>query len=187
MNSEKQPVTGMRRSAKREDLPGFHFVPSGLGNFVPSADFCSMQNPHFRHPWRSRPGGRKNIQSQRGISLVIVIFLLAVVSVLTLSMMNLSGTQHISSLYTFRGAQAYYAARSGIEYAVAQLVNGAACADQTFSGFAVAITCQLVGTYNEGNAAAPYSVYRVTATASDGTFQVPDVANRRLTVTVKVP
>lgn len=127
------------------------------------------------------------LRNQRGISLVIVIFLLAVVSVLTLSMINLSGTQHISSLYTYRGAQAYFAARSGIEYAVAQLVSGGACADQTISGFAVSITCPPVGTYNEGNAAAPYTIYRVTATASDGTFQVPDVANRRLTVTVKVP
>jgi MSHA biogenesis protein MshP len=135
----------------------------------------------------SRLGERKNIQFQRGISLVVVIFLLAVVSVLTLSMMNLSGTQHMSSLYTARGAQAYFAARSGIEYAVAQLVAGGGCANQTISGFAVTITCPAVGAYNEGNAAAPYTVYRVTATATSGTFQVPDVANRQLTVTVKVP
>lgn len=130
-------------------------------------------------------------KNQRGISLVVVIFLLAVVSVLTLSMMNLSGTQHISSLYTFRGAQAYYAARSGMEYAVARLVAGATCAGvgspQTVSGFTVDIACAAVGTYDEGNAAAPYTVYRLTTTAGDGTFQVPDVANRRLTVTVKVP
>jgi MSHA biogenesis protein MshP len=126
-----------------------------------------------------------SFKKQRGISLMIVIFLLAGVSVMALSMMNLSGTQHINSLYTVRGAQAYFAARSGMEYAIAQVMAGGACANQNISGFAVTIACVHAGNYNEGGAA--YDIYRLTTTASDGNFQVPDIANRRLTVTVKVP
>jgi MSHA biogenesis protein MshP len=141
----------------RESVPRLHFVPSRL-------------------PKR-----------QRGISMVIVIFLLAVVSVMGLSMMKLSGTQQISSLYTLQGAQGYFAARSGMEYAVARLVGGAACANQVISGFNVSIACTPAGTYDEGNAASPYTVYRVTVTASSGNFQVPDLINRQITATVKVP
>jgi MSHA biogenesis protein MshP len=132
-------------------------------------------------------GVHSRFKNQRGISLVVVIFLLAVVSVLTLSMMNLSGTQHISSLYTARGAQAYFAARAGMEYATAQIVAGAGCpiADPgTIAGFTVTIDdCTPAGTFNEGGPGT-FSIFRLTVSASSGNFQVPDVANRRISATV---
>jgi MSHA biogenesis protein MshP len=131
---------------------------------------------------RRAPSG---LRTQRGISIMIVVFLLAGVSVMALSMMNLSGTQHINSLYTVRGAQAYFAARSGMEYAIARTKAGGACANQNISGFAVTITCVLAGNFNEGGAA--YAIYRLTTTASGGTFQLPDVTNREITATIKVP
>jgi MSHA biogenesis protein MshP len=133
-----------------------------------------------------------NIKKQRGISIIIVIFLLAVVSVMAVSMMNLSGTQHISSLYTVQGTQAYFAARSGLEYAISRVVvDGQNCggiaSPLSISGYDVNIACGLAGNYDEGNAAAPYNIYRLTATASSGNFQAPSVVNRQITVTVKNP
>jgi MSHA biogenesis protein MshP len=135
---------------------------------------------------------KMSIKKQRGVSIIVVIFLLAVVSVMALSLMNLSGTQHMSSLYTVQGTQAYFAARSGLEYAIARIVvDGQNCggiaSPFSISGYDVNIACTPAGTYDEGNAAAPYNIYRLTATASSGNFQVPNVVNRRITVTVKNP
>ncbi|HEY3487382.1 MAG TPA: hypothetical protein VGL10_04900 [Gammaproteobacteria bacterium] len=131
------------------------------------------------------------LKNQRGISLVIVIFLLAGISVMVVSMMNLSSTQHMTTLHSVRGTQAYFAARSGMEYAVARLTAGATCAGiaspLTISGFTVTLACAAAGTFNEGNAAASYIIYSLTATASNGNFQVSNVANRQITATVKVP
>jgi MSHA biogenesis protein MshP len=170
VNIQKQTVARMKSrspdGAQRNPgnlviAPGFHSVPSGL-------------------------------RKQRGISLIVVIFLLALVSVLAVSMVNLSGTQHMSSVYTVQGTQAYFAARSGLEYAIARIVvDGQNCggiaSPLSISGYDVNIACALAGNYDEGNAAAPYNIYRLTATASSGNFQAPSVVNRQITVTVKNP
>jgi MSHA biogenesis protein MshP len=133
---------------------------------------------------------KTDIRKQRGISLIVVVFLLAGVSVLALSMMNLSGTQQISSMYTIRSTQAYFAARSGMEYAIDR-VTAAACggitSPQTISGFTVTITCTPSGPFDEGNPALPYTIYRLTTTATGGTLQVPEPVNRQITVTFKNP
>jgi len=164
MTIGKQPVARMRwaepcvEAGIREAGPGLHNIPSGL---------------------------RKK---QRGISLIIVIFLLAVVSVLTVSMVNLSGTQHISSLYSLRNAQAYFAARAGMEYATALIIGGANCpiaSPGTIEGYTVTIdNCSAAGPFNEGNPTSS-TIFQLTVTASSGNFQVPDVANRRITATVR--
>src|SRR5688500_5412230 len=75
------------------------------------ASFCLL-GPCCRPSIKGKVGGR--VSRQRGISIIIVVFILAVVSMLALSMVRLSSTQHISSLYTWRSAQAYFAARSGL-------------------------------------------------------------------------
>lgn len=141
---------------------------------------------------------RVRMRQQRGISVMVVIFLLAVVSMMTVSLLTLSGTQHISSLYAQRAAQAYFAAHGGIEHALDLLEAGGvgACGNITINpamgmagGFTVNILCTQISPvagFNEGNPAA-YHIFRLTATASSGNFDIPEVANRRITVTVKVP
>ncbi|HEX5055528.1 MAG TPA: hypothetical protein VFX02_03435 [Gammaproteobacteria bacterium] len=135
-----------------------------------------------------------SLHKQRGISMVIVIFLLAVVSVMTLSMATISGTQHMNSLYTQRAAQAYFAARAGMEYAIARVIAVDACpgnpgAIPGMNEFNVVVACVRspagVATFNEGGAA--YSIFRLTVTASSGNFAVPDVATRQITATVRRP
>ncbi|HEX7028062.1 MAG TPA: PilX N-terminal domain-containing pilus assembly protein [Gammaproteobacteria bacterium] len=138
---------------------------------------------------------------QHGISIVLVLFLLTVVTVMVVSMANLSTGQHIGSLYAARGAQAYFAARAGVDYAISRIENGAAgCGDVaaslTIAGHDVDITCTLTSTpsctpppltaCNEGGPTA-YSVYAVSAVASRGNFQVPDVATRVVRATIKNP
>lgn len=128
--------------------------------------------------------------SQRGISVLLVIFLLGAVSVLGVVIATLAATQHFSVTYSARAAQAYFAARAGMQYAAARVTAGAGCAGVTptltLDGFTVAVTCSVSGTFDEGDAT-PYSIYDLTATASGGSFSAPDVTNRRLQATLKFP
>lgn len=143
--------------------------------------------------------GRANNNRQHGVSLILVLFLLTVVTVMVVSMANLSTGQHLGSLYAARGAQAYFAARAGVDYAISRIENGAAgCGDVaaslTIAGHTVDISCTLTSTptctplpltaCNEGGPTA-YSIYAVDAVASRGNFQVPDVATRVVRATIK--
>jgi MSHA biogenesis protein MshP len=127
---------------------------------------------------------------QRGISIVIVLFLLVVVSGLVISVTQLTGTQHINTVFAYRSSQSYFAARAGLDYAISRVVNGNGCtldSPLAIAGYNVAVACVLVGTFNEGNAAAPYGVYTLTARAGGGGFSLPDAANREVRATVKFP
>jgi len=129
-------------------------------------------------------------RSQRGLSVLLVIFLLGAVSLLGVVIATLATTQHFSVAFSARATQAYFAARSGMQYAAARVTAGAGCAGVTptltIDGFNVAITCNVSGTFNEGEATA-YSIYDLATTASAGSFAAPDVTNRRLRATVKFP
>jgi len=128
--------------------------------------------------------------SQRGTSVLLVIFLLGAASLLGIAITTLSTTQHFAVAFSARAAQAYFAARAGMQYAAARVTAGAGCAGitptLTLDGFTVAITCNVSGSFNEGEAAT-YSIYDLSATASGGSFAAPDVVNRRLQATLKFP
>lgn len=134
--------------------------------------------------------GVRAYKRQNGVSIVLVLFLLTVVTVMVVSMANLSSGQHLNSLYSARGAQAYFAARAGVDYAISRIDSGAGCggvaASLTIAGHTVDMTCALAGSFNEGNPAA-YNVYSITAVASRGNFLVPDVATREVRATIKNP
>jgi MSHA biogenesis protein MshP len=126
---------------------------------------------------------------QQGISIVIVLFLLVVVSGLVISVTQLTGTQHINTLFAYRSAQSYFAARAGLDYAISRVFAGNACvidSPLSIAGYNVAVSCMPVGTYNEGNAVS-YTVYALTTTASGGGFSLPDAANREVRAIIKVP
>lgn len=130
-------------------------------------------------------------RKQRGVSIILVLFLLTVVAALAVSMANLSGGQHMNSLYALRGAQAYFAARAGVDYAVSRINSGAGCAgvagSLAIAGHTVSISCTLAANnVNEGSAV-PYNVYSIDAIATRGGFQVPDVATREVRATIKNP
>ncbi|MDH3713101.1 MAG: hypothetical protein OET44_04535 [Gammaproteobacteria bacterium] len=129
-------------------------------------------------------------RSQRGMSVLLVIFLLGAVSLMGSVIATLAATQHFSVAFSGRSAQAYFAARAGMQYAAARVSAGAGCAGitptLTIDNFSVAITCNVSGTFNEGEATV-YSIYDLATTASGGSFAAPDVANRRLQATLKFP
>lgn len=129
-------------------------------------------------------------RKQRGVSIILVLFLLTVLTVMVVSMANLSTGQHMNSLYSARGAQAYFAARAGADYALSRINSGAGCGgvagSLTITGHAVTLNCVSVGGFNEGNPV-PYSMYTITAIASRGGFQAPDVVTREVRATIKYP
>jgi len=71
---------------------------------------------------------------QRGFSIVTAIFLLVVLSALGAYILTVSGTQHGSAALDIEGAQAYQAARAGLEWGAYQVldpnntINSASCA-----------------------------------------------------------
>lgn len=127
---------------------------------------------------------------QQGMSIIFIVFILVVLSALASLVSQISGSQEFTSVYAQRGAQAYFAARAGMDYAVSRLTTGSGCAgvdgNITALNFSVAISCVVSGSYNEGSAS-NYDVYTVTVTASSGNFAAPDVSNRRIQATVKYP
>jgi MSHA biogenesis protein MshP len=124
-----------------------------------------------------------NNRLQRGVSIITAIFLLVILALLGTMMVTFMTAQQHSSAMDVRGALAYQAARTGIEWAaynVEQTAPGtlwAGCAaipaplmpagtlGGTLAPFAVTVTCnsQMV---TEG--AATIYVYTITSTASSG-------------------
>lgn len=94
---------------------------------------------------------------QGGFSLVSAIFLLVVLAALSAAIVRVSSTQHMASALDVQGAQAYQAARAGVEWGLFQYRNapGAYCnnattpntqsfslpAGTTLAGFSVTVTC----------------------------------------------
>ncbi|MDT8426792.1 MAG: hypothetical protein RQ733_12565 [Methyloprofundus sp.] len=125
----------------------------------------------------------------------MAIFILIVLSLLGSYMVKLSGVQHTTALSAVQGSRAYYAARAGVEWGVAQLLNNNSCtANSTFTinNFSVSVSCTNQGiSYNEGDLNAngladdDFYIYKIESRASYGNFTSPDYIYRRLEVTVK--
>jgi len=59
--------------------------------------------------------------NQRGFSLIGAIFVMVILAALGGYMMRISSSQHIAAANAVEGSRAYYAAKSGLEWAVARL------------------------------------------------------------------
>lgn len=147
-----------------------------------------------------------------GFTLVSAIFLLVGLAALGIYMVTISGVQHTTNSHAVIAARTYYAAKSGLEWAVHRAVNtqnaggGAtaipiacgippATATYTFTDASLGnnITITTTCTYSrhaDSKAGAtkaknsPFNVAVVTSTAEYGVFGSPDYARRRLEATV---
>ncbi len=130
---------------------------------------------------------------QQGFSLISAIFLLVVLAALGGYMATLSGTQHTSGMLSVLGTRAHFAARSGIEWATADIVNNGAsslsCPGTVsfgLDGHALAVDCANQPGIVEG-AAPPYTVYNLTVTASRGSLGDHGFVSRQVLATVVFP
>lgn len=108
-----------------------------------------------------------------GFTLPAVIFLLVILggAATTCVLTTMTGTQHFTAMYAVKGAQAYNAAKSGIEWGVYQAIGAGDCAPANGSfplggpgldGFTVTVSCNL-STHTESPLT--YNVYVLTAFA----------------------
>jgi MSHA biogenesis protein MshP len=111
-------------------------------------------------------------RQQHGVALIAAIFVLVVLAALALFMLNLSGTQHFTSMWAVQGARAHYAAQSGLEWGAWQALNGGGCnnpALQVDAGasqpFNVDVACTSSTFVELG---ATRTVWSITATATYG-------------------
>lgn len=125
---------------------------------------------------------------ERGFSLVSAIFLLVALATLAAAMVTFSTTQQATSTQDLLGAQAYQAARAGIEWGLHQLIRTDKCSAGStigplggnLSGFTVTVTCE--GPFTSDEANATVNVYRIKSTASQGTSGTTYYVSRQLQV-----
>lgn len=129
---------------------------------------------------------------QAGFSLVAALFLLVVLGALGTYMLTISTVQQQTLSYTFLGARAYQAARSGIEWGIFQALNDNNCSsfpktidftDGSLKGFQSTITCSLSNHQEKSNS---FNIYELRAIAETDTtsFGSLDYVAREITVTI---
>ncbi|MDO9372201.1 MAG: pilus assembly PilX N-terminal domain-containing protein [Gammaproteobacteria bacterium] len=138
-----------------------------------------------------------------GFTLISAIFLLVVLAALGVYMVTISGVQQATTSHAVIAARTYYAAKSGLEWAINRAVNTPAgsavpllspCTNSTSTftdaslpDINITITCSYSrhregGTPGGGNNI--FNVLVLTSTAEYGAFGNPDYASRRLEATV---
>ena len=126
------------------------------------------------------------LKNNAGFTLVQAVFILVVLALLGVAMMRLIGVQSSTSVFALQGARAYQSARSGLEWGAAQASAGNSCnGTMTVENFNVDVTCSSQQ-FTEGPIG-PYDVYRISATATFGSYGSPDFVSRRAEMKVGFP
>ena len=124
-----------------------------------------------------------------GFSLVSAIFLVVVLASLGAYMATMNSIQHTTTALSLQASRAWFAARSGMEWAIYFVRTNDACptTPTSFSvaGFAVAVTSCTAYPAVEG--AVNYNLFALELTATRGTFGQPDFVSRALRATVLGP
>lgn len=127
-------------------------------------------------------------RQQRGITLVVGIFVLVVLAGLAAFLATLATVQHQSVAFGVEGSRVLAAARSGVELKAWRVMeNDDACEDRDFeleesaaAGIAVSIGCSSSSHDERGEA---LTLYHVTATAERGSYGDPYYIRRAYSAT----
>ena len=121
---------------------------------------------------------------QSGLSIISAIFMLVLLAALAAFMLTFSVVSNVTQAQDIQGSRAYWAARSGLEWGAYRVLQDNACATTTLtlSGFTVSVTCTLSPPYLEGGS--NVNIYRITATANQGTLGSVGYVERQLQATV---
>jgi len=119
---------------------------------------------------------------QSGFSLIAAIFILIIISLLGQYLVSITGVQRQTSLLALQTARAYQAANAGIEWGVAQVLNGSCIASTEISpalgNFVTTVDCIKEGDFDEnGNIR---MIYRLTSQSEFGAYGSVDYVSRRL-------
>ncbi|MDP1665302.1 MAG: hypothetical protein Q8L79_09255 [Methylobacter sp.] len=126
-------------------------------------------------------------QPQQGFALIAAIFLLVVLAALGAFMVTVSNGQHLTSAQDIQGSRAYWAARAGLEWGVAGVVDSEDCSAGTLSveGFTVSVTCTPFS-YDEGSATKKLFTLESVASQSGAAVGSIGFVERKLRVSVEI-
>mgnify|MGYP006921592031 CR=1 FL=1 len=129
---------------------------------------------------------RANRHRERGFSLVSTLFILVVLASLGAYMVRLNVTQQTTTTLSLQSVRAWYAATSGLEWAVYQVENNGSCpaVPSSFSAEGFTITVTACSAYPVTEGAASYTLYDIQVTAQRGGFGTTDFVSRRLRASV---
>lgn len=141
---------------------------------------------------------------QRGFAAVFAVMLIVVFALIGTFMLTTVGSQNMTTALSQREMQAWFAAQSGLDWAINQVVGsssgcvaaGACPTDPcptvtgtalspagSATGFNIARTCSCT-CVNESSAG-QYAVYQLSATATGGSAADPDYVSRSARASVK--
>ncbi len=125
--------------------------------------------------------------TQQGFAAIAAIFLVVILAAFGAFMVSFSNTQQLNSARDVQGSRAYWAARAGLEWAIASLPAGStACWATTppasVDGFGLAISCA-PSSFAEG--AATVHIFRLTAVASSGAVGSLGFVERSVSATLE--
>ena len=133
--------------------------------------------------------------NQKGFTLVQAVFILVVLGLLGVVMMRMIGVQSSTGVMALQGARAYHAARSGLEWGAAQVLNdeGTGCADieheesddgLLLEGFTVKIVSCDKTTDKIKEGTSEYDVYTIKSQATFGSYGSVDYVSRKVQMKV---
>ena len=124
----------------------------------------------------------------RGFTLMSAIFILVILATLGVYMVRIGTVQQATGILTLGQARAYYAAQSGLEWAMFRALQLDSCANGSFNlteaqlaGFSITVTCAQT-THRVRNEDVRY--YRLDVTAERGTFGQTEYVSRAVSATV---
>lgn len=131
-----------------------------------------------------------NIAKQQAASLMAAIFILVVLASISSYVVSISNISRTTTSLALEGVRAYFAARSGLEWGINQVVaTPTSCpADTTISfteggisGFNALVTCSF-SSVTEGTGT--YNIFNISSTATKGTFGTTEYVSRQMQVLV---
>lgn len=128
----------------------------------------------------------------KGFMLPVAIFLLVTLAALVGYAMRLSLLAQMGTIQDVQGANAYLAARAGVEWAAFQVLSPGSVGMQgcvaspttlTINNFTVLVTCDQTVLQDKG-ATQDIGIYSITSTASVGAIGAQDRIERQIAVTL---
>lgn len=126
------------------------------------------------------------MKKNKGFILVSVLFLVVVLGAIALVMSSTTGVQQFTNVYSIQASRAYFAARSGLEYAIDRATSAGACTNGNVAmagiNFTVNVSCTSTAGIDEaGNIT---TVFTINSTATSGTLGNINFVTRTVRATV---
>ena len=129
-------------------------------------------------------------KAQKGFSIIVAVVLIVLFALIGGYMVTLTSVGSVNTTVSSASMQAWFAGRSGIEWAIRDLiVGGGGCAGTTITlsggntgGFSVVITCASSSFTEAG--IGTYNVYRLTSRATRGSAGSIGYVSRQLNVSI---